>query len=592
MAGGVVRKAYEAGAGFAEGRARRPEPVGRLSLEWVPGALLVVLATTGALVLLRAGLDPATPAAPAADPAAYGAAPTPMDAGGGSWSVWDLVAVLLPWAVPLVIGGIGLTDSVFTHRRGAVGGVLTIGLAGAALTTALDPIAAHYDGSHARWLGFVYLLRFGFAVQVLVGVVLWIHLAVPRHQAPLNAAFAGTLAAAVPLLFVLGGRDVLEPMWESGAGLQTWLPLAAFAWLLILLPTGRVLVPPGRGWQESEGGAQGGVFLLGLAGVGVAAATVVMGDDKPRVLGLWPVVALAGCLVAAVLTYRVDGVRSVAGALLAMAVGLAAFPAALFAWDRTQANPGLGLDGPGEYVPWLLGLVVAGVVGAVAARLFGAYAIGLAALALVLAEFIGPAAGSGHQLAVRCAGAAAIGVVIGGLRPEAAIAAFGLGAACGPVWPDLQAASADYGWVEWLTKKPGGVPLPLLVLAAIALPLAMFAGMRGTPAPPPPRRPGPGPGPVGAPVGGGGPWAPNAYAESAPQPYLPQQPGGYGQPHALHQPGGYDQPAGPTPQSGADGYLPQQPGAGTPHHPQSPGLPNLGPGPVRRDLNRTDGPDT
>lgn len=54
MAGGVVRKAYEAGAGFAEGRARRPEPVGRLSLEWVPGVLLVVLGTAAALVLLRA----------------------------------------------------------------------------------------------------------------------------------------------------------------------------------------------------------------------------------------------------------------------------------------------------------------------------------------------------------------------------------------------------------------------------------------------------------------------------------------------------------------------------------------------------------
>ncbi|MGW1990738.1 hypothetical protein [Embleya sp. NPDC001921] len=558
MAGGVVRKAYEAGAGFAEGRARRPEPVGRLSLEWVPGVLLVVLGTAAALVLLRAGIDPSAPAPAVADPDTYGSAPAPVSPGAGDWSVWDLIAVLLPWAVPLVIGGVGLTDSVFTHRRGAVGGVLVIGLAGAALTTALDPIAAHYDGSgDARWLGFVYLLRFGFAVQVLVGVVLWIHLAVPRHQAPLNAAFAATLAAGVPLLFVLGGRDVLDPMWESGAGLQTWLPLAAFGYLLILLPTGRVLVPPGRGWQESQVGAFGGVFLLGLVGVGVAAATIVMGDDKPRVLGLWPIVALAGCLVAALLTYRVDGIRSVAGALLAMAVGLAAFPAALFAWDRTEGNPGLGLDGPGEYVPWLLGLAVAGIVGAVAARTLGSYAIGLAALALVLAEFIGPAAGSGHQLAVRCAGAAAIGVVVGGLRPEAAIAGFGLGAACGPVWPELQAASADYAWVEWLTKKPGGVPLPLLVLAAIALPLAVLAGMRGTPTPPPRPGPGrgPGSGPVGAPVPGGGPWAPNAYAEPAPQPYLPQQPN-------------------------AGSYQPQPP---------SSGLPNLGPGPVRRDLNRPDG---
>ncbi|MYV98690.1 hypothetical protein, partial [Streptomyces sp. SID3343] len=489
MAGKMMRKAYEAGAGFAEARARRPEPVGRLSFEWVAGVLLVVLATSAALVLLRVGLNPpVTPIAPT-DPSAYGAGPQPI-AMGDSWSVGDLVAVLLPWAVPLVIGGIGLTDSVFTHRRGSVAGVLVIGLAGAAITTVLDPIATHVDGSgDSRWLGFVYLLRFGFAVQVLVGVVLWIHLAVPRHQAPLNAAFAATLAAAVPLLFVLGGRDVLEPMWESGAGLQTWLPLAAFGLMLILIPTGRVLVPSGRGWTSAEGGAFGGVALLGVVGVAVAVAALVMGDDKPKVFALWPVIALAGCLVAAGLTYRVDGVRSVAGALLAMAVGIAAFPAALFAWDRTEGNPGLGLDGPAEYVPWLLGLVLAGVLGAVAARTLGSYAIGLAALGLVFAELIGPDAGAGHQLAIRCAGAAAIGVVIGGLRPEPALAAFGLGAACGPVWPELQAASLEYDWVDVLTDKPGGVPLPLLVLAAVALPLAVVGGLAGTRRPPQPPRP-------------------------------------------------------------------------------------------------------
>jgi len=273
----------------------------------------------------------------------------------------------------------------------------------------------------------------------------------------------------------------------------------------------------------------------------------VMGDDAPKALGLWPVLALAGCLVAAGLTYRVDGPTSVAGALLAMSVGLASFPAAMFAWDRTDGNPGLGLDGPGEYVPWLLGLGFAGVLGAVAARVLGAaWAIVLGAVVLVLAELIGPAAGETHQLAIRCAGAAAIGIVIGGLRPEPAIAGFGLGAACGPVWPELQAAVADYDWLETLTEKPGGVPLPLLVLAGVAVLLAIVGSFPGNRPPVVPRpwdTPTSGPAPAG-------PWAPNAYPQ--PGPGVPPQ----------------------APPPGADPY--PRPRQGLP--------PDLGPGPSRRDL--------
>lgn len=588
VGGGLLRRTYETGATVAERTARKPEPWGARAAEWIPGALLVVIAVSSALILLRTGTSVGSPQAPVT-PDATGYGPAPVDPGGvpAGWDIWDLTAVLLPWSIPLVIGGVGLTDTAYVHRRGAVAGVLLIGLGGAALTSLLDLVAAG-EGQPPRWLGVVYLLRFGFAVQILVGVVLWIHLAPPRHRMALNAAFAATLAAALPILFTVVGEDLLDPLWKADAVWQTSLPLVGFVLVLLLLPTGMVLVRPGQGWPRASRGAFLGVVLLGLVGVAVAVWTLVDTDGIPKAVALWPVVALGGCLVAAGLTYRVDGVRSVAGALLAMAVGIAALPAALFGFDRTSFNPGLGFDGAGESVPWIVGLIAAGVAGAVAARLTGAYAIGIAAVVLVLAEFAGADTGETHILLVRCAGAFALGVVIGGLRPEPALAALGLTAACGPVWPDLQNAANRYEWVEVLTERPGGVPVPLLILAGLAVPLSIWAALR-RPAPgtggPDPNAVGAypyGPAPVPAQAGVAEPYptGPDPYG---PGPY-PGDPGAYAGnpgPGAYEHSGpGYHQPAAPN----TDFAIPDQPGGQEP--PGGFGG-SMGPGPRRGDLSGT-----
>ncbi|MDI2130980.1 hypothetical protein [Yinghuangia seranimata] len=582
VAGGLLRRTYETGATVAERTARRAEPWGARAAEWIPGVLLVVVAATSALILLRTGASLGGPSAAAAPDATGYAPPAPADGGGGllhGWTIWDLTAVLLPWSIPLVIGGVGLTDTAYVHRRGAVAGVLLVGLGGAALTSLFDLIGHSGDPTDPpRWLGVIYLLRFGFAVQILVGVVLWIHLAPPRHRTALNAALAATLAAALPLLFAIVGVDLLDPLWQGDAVWQTALPLVAFVLVLLLLPTGRVLVRPGQGWPVASRGAFRSVVLLGLVGAAVAVWALVDQEDVPKAISLWPVVALAGCLVAAALTYRVDGVRSVAGALLAMAVGLAAVPAALFGFDRTSFNPGLGFDGPSESVPWIAGLLVAGVAGAVLARVLGAWSIGLAALVLVVGEAAGPDSGSTHVLLVRCAGALALGVVIGGLRPEPALASLGLTATCGPVWPDLQSAAQDYGWVEKLTERPGGVPVPLLILAGLAIPLSVWAGLRQP-------RSGPNPDPAAVGAWPHGP-APVPAQASAAAPF-PTGPDPYG-------PGPYPQGAAPGANPGPDPYA-----AGAAGYPPPPPADNrnfggfgLGPGPRRGDLgNNPQGPD-
>ncbi|WP_436773456.1 hypothetical protein [Yinghuangia sp. YIM S09857] len=584
VGGGLLRRTYETGATVAERTARKPEPWGARAAEWIPGVLLVVIAVSSALILLRTGASVGGPEAVAApDAEGYGAVPADPGAAATGWDIWDLTAVLLPWSIPLVIGGVGLTDTAYVHRRGAVAGVLLVGLGGAALTSLLDLVAAG-EGQPPRWLGVVYLLRFGFAVQILVGVVLWIHLAPPRHRVALNAAFAATLAAALPILFSVVGEDLLDPLWKADAVWQTSLPLVGFVLVLLLLPTGMVLVRPGQGWPRASRGAFRGVVLLGLVGVAVAVWTLVDGDDIPEAVALWPVVALAGCLVAAGLTYRVDGIRSVAGSLLAMAVGIAALPAALFGFDRTSFNPGLGFDGAGESVPWLVGLVAAGVAGAVAARLTGAYAIGLAAVVLVAAEFAGADTGETHILLVRCAGAFALGVVIGGLRPEPALAALGLTAACGPVWPDLQSASTQYEWVEVLTERPGGVPVPLLILAGLAVPLSIWAALRS----PAPGTGGPDPGGVGAYPYGPAPVPVQAGAAESyptgPDPYAPgPYPGNPGPGAYEHSGPGYNQAAPPSPPPNTGFAIPDQPG----QDPQGGFGGGMGPGPRRGDLSGT-----
>ncbi|MEU8139571.1 hypothetical protein [Streptodolium elevatio] len=590
VGGGLLRRTYETGATVAERSARKPEPWGARAAEWIPGALLVVIAVSSALILLRTGASvggPQTAVTPDAE--GYGSA-VPVAPGGipTGWDIWDLTAVLLPWSIPLVIGGVGLTDTAYVHRRGAVAGVLLVGLSGAALTSLLDLVAAG-EGQPPRWLGVVYLLRFGFAVQILVGVVLWIHLAPPRHRVALNAAFAATLAAALPILFTVVGEDLLDPLWKADAVWQTALPLVGFVLVLLLLPTGMVLVRPGQGWPRASRGAFLGVVLLGLVGVAVAVWTLVDGDDIPKAVALWPVAALGGCLVAAGLTYRVDGVRSVAGSLLAMAVGIAALPAALFGFDRTAFNPGLGFDGAGESVPWIVGLVAAGVAGAVAARVTGAYAIGLAAVVLVAAEFAGADTGETHVLLVRCAGAFALGVVIGGLRPEPALAALGLTAACGPVWPDLQTAGTEYEWVEVLTERPGGVPVPLLILAGLAVPLSIWAALRR----PAPGAGGPDPSGVGAYPYGPAPVPAHAGAEelypTAPDPYGPGPygPGDQGLLPGNPGPGAYEHSGpgyGQTPAPNTGFAIPDQPGQAPP--PDGFGG-SMGPGPRRGDLSGT-----
>ncbi|MGA4538482.1 hypothetical protein ACPA54_00640 [Uniformispora flossi] len=492
VGGGLLRRTYEASAALAERTARRPQPLGGRALEWLPSAVLVVVAVGSALISLRAGGSLGGPsAAVAPDATSYGQAGS---GGSAGWTIWDLTAVLLPWAIPLVIGGVGLTDTAFVHRRGAVAGVLLVGLGGTALTSLLDLVAAG-DGQPPRWLGLVYLLRFAFAVQIMVGVVLWVHIAPPSHRTALNAALAATFAAAVPLMFSVVGSDLLLQLWKPDAVLQTALPLIALLLLLALLPTGKVLVGPGQGWPRASRGSFRGVVLLGLAGTAVAVWTLVDPGGIPKAVALWPVVALLGCLVAAALTYTAGGFSSVAGSLLAMAVGLAAVPAALFGFDRTSFNPGLGFDGAGESVPWLLGLAAAGVVGAVVARAGGSYAIVLAAVLLVLCEAAGADTGETHVLLTRAAGAFALGVVIGALRPEPALAALGLTATCSPVWPDLQSSAVHYAWVDALTERPWGVPVPLLVLAGLAVPLALWAGLRTPTRGPGPA--GPNPGPVG-----------------------------------------------------------------------------------------------
>ncbi|WP_436786571.1 hypothetical protein [Yinghuangia sp. YIM S10712] len=563
VGGGLLRGTYETGATLAERTARKPEPTGVRSAEWIPGVLLVIVAVGSALILLRTGASVGGPAAAEAPDATGYGAPAPASPTDllPSWNIWDLTAVLLPWSIPLIIGGVGLTDTAYVHRRGSVAGILLIGLGGAALTSLLDLVAAG-DGQPPRWLGLVYLLRFGFAVQILVAVVLWVHLAPQRHRTALNAALAATLAAALPLMFAVVGDDLLVQLWKTDAVLQTALPLAGFLLVLMLLPTGMLLVRPGQGWPRASRGAFGGVVLLGLAGIGVAVWTLVDSDGLPKVIGLWPVVALAGCLVAAGLTYTVDGVRSVAGSLLAMAVGLAALPAALLGFDRTSFNPGLGFDGAADSTLWLAGLAAAGVVGAVAARLLGAYAIGFAAIVLVVGEVAGPDSGETHVLLTRCAGALALGVVIGGLRPEPALAALGLTAACGPVWPDLQTAATEYSWVEALTERPWGVPVPLLVLAGLAVLLSVWAGLRrpqGGAAGPDPAAVGAypyGPAPIPVQVGLAepGPMAPDAF--------------------------------GPGPMTG--GLIGPGPSAAQPPAPGGDFGQGLGPGPRRGELGGTD----
>lgn len=600
VGGGLLRRTYESGATVAERTARKPEPWGARAGEWLPGVLLVIVAVSSALILLRTGASVGGPSAAAApDATGYGTGQSGGAATG--WTIWDLTAILLPWSIPLVIGGVGLTDTAYTHRRGAVAGILLIGLGGAALSSLLDLVAAG-DGQPPRWLGIVYLIRFGFAVQILVGVVLWVHLAPPRHRTALNAALAATLAAALPLMFAVVGHELLLQLWKTDAVLQTALPLAGFLLMLMLLPTGMLLVHSGQGWPRASRAAFRGVVLLGLVGAGVAVWTLVDAGDIPKAVGLWPVVALGGCLVAAALTYKVDGLRSVAGSLLAMAVGLAALPAALFGFDRTSFNPGLGFDGASESVPWIAGLAAAGVVGAVAARVFGAYAIGFGAIVLVVAEIAGPDTGETHILLVRGAGALALGVVLGGLRPEPAIAALGLTATCGPVWPDLQKSAVDYSWVEALTERPWGIPVPLLILAGLAVPLSVWAGLRTPrggaangpgpdavgaypygPAPVPaqvgaaeaePTGPDPyGPGPYGggsygaAPAGAPGSFTTDPYSSGAPAPQGPQAPGAPEAPGAAPSPNTDFAVPGPT-----AAPAPEQFG------------PAFGPGPRRGDL--------
>ncbi|UGQ14440.1 hypothetical protein LO772_13120 [Yinghuangia sp. ASG 101] len=559
VGGGLLRGTYEAGAAVAERTARKPEPTGARSAEWLPGVLLVIVAVGSALILLRTGASVGGPAAvDAPDATGYGSA-SAADA-LTSWNIWDLTAVLLPWSIPLVIGGVGLTDTAFVHRRGSVAGVLLVGLGGAALTSLLD-LAAAGDGQPPRWLGVVYLLRFGFAVQILVGVVLWIHLAPQRHRTALNAALAATLAAALPLMFAVVGDDLLLHLWKTDAVLQTALPLAGFLLVLMLLPTGMLLVAPGQGWPRAARGAFGGVVLLGLAGVAVAVWTLVDSDGLPKVVALWPVVALAGCLVAAGLTYTVDGVRSVAGSLLAMAVGLAALPAALFGFDRTSFNPGLGFDGAGETSLWIAGLAAAGVVGAVVARTSDAYAIAFAAVVLVVGEIAGPDSGDTHVLLTRCAGALALGVVVGGLRPEPALAALGLTAACGPVWPDLQTSAVEYAWVEWLTERPWGVPVPLLILAGCAVVLSAWAGLRG---------PGGGAAGTAPSAAGARPYGPSPVPAQVASVEPPMAPEAFG----------------PGPRAGAS-YGPG-PSVAQPPAPRDDFGRGLGPGPRRGELGRAD----
>lgn len=561
VGGGLLRRTYETGASFAERTARRPVPSGTQSAEWIPGVLLVIVAVSSALILLRTGASVGGPAAvDAPDATTYGSsAPVAADV-VPSWNMWDLTAVLLPWSIPLVVGGVGLTDTAFVRRSGSVAGVLLVGLGGAALTSLLDLLAVG-DGQPPRWLGFVYLLRFGFAVQILVGMVLWVHLAAPRHRTALNAALAATLAAALPLMFSVVGDDLLLQLWKTDAVLQTALPIAGFLLVLMLLPTGMLLVREGQGWPRVSWSAFRGIVALGLAGVVLAVWKLVDGGIPKVVGGLWPVVALVGCLVTAGMTYRLDGVRSIAGSLLAMAVGLAALPAALFGFDRTSFNPGLGFDGAGESTPWILALAVAGLAGALAARLLGPYAIGFAAIVLVVGAVIGADSGETHILITRCAGALALGVVIGSLPPEPALAALGLTAACGPVWPELQDAAAEYSWVEVLSERPWGVPFPLLVFAALAVPLSVWAGLR---------RPGGG-------AAGQGPSPVGAYPYD-PSP-IPAQ-------VAAEPPQVAPEAFGPGPMAG--GSFGPGPSAVQPPAPGGDFGRGLGPGPRRGELGRAD----